>query len=574
MIRRDDHQILMSESKKNSNNLTILDKCSSNVDTALSMRSSWDEEEPQKKNDEYVFVRTKDGSEVVFSRRALADESYYFRALFSNDFLESHDTFINLPGIDGNLFFKALNLIPVIQENVQPDISLSCAMQLLPVASYLCMDNLLVTLSKIVQEKVTPRSIVEHFRKASFHYYPLATSLWKKIIHEFQVIFETNNYLKLNEEEFVEAFQDEHLNISAKDELKAIHLYIAKRPNIDESKVEELLNHKNQMKVGDGSSHFPVLKDRVPSNVVMAFGGWSSYGATEVVEIFNTRREKWDPVEHPEFKQDKPRAYHCITAFDDSLFACGGMNGREFFEHSGKYNLVTKTWSAAANMHERRCYLGGASFQDSSGANHVFVGGGFNGSSRLSSCEIYDVQKDIWRKTCPMNRKRSDFALVKVGGYMYAIGGFDGNNIHNDVEFFDQEKEQWYSAGFRMKSGRTGVNAVSVTDNTIVICGGYNGKSRLRSAELYDRRDSKSYTLSSMLTTRSNYGMVCFEDKIYVAGGFDGIRTTAHVEKYSIRAGKWMVLPDLKTPKSALKLLHMDNVEHNRFLVNFDCPGN
>ena len=57
----------------------------------------------------------------------------------------------------------------------------------------------------------------------------------------------------------------------------------------------------------------------------------------------------------------------------------------------------------------------------------MYAVGGFNGSLRVRTVEVYDPQKDAWT-TCPsMEARRSTLGVAVLNGCIYAVGGFDGS---------------------------------------------------------------------------------------------------------------------------------------------------
>lgn len=55
-----------------------------------------------------------------------------------------------------------------------------------------------------------------------------------------------------------------------------------------------------------------------------------------------------------------------------------------------------------------------------------------------------------------------------------------------------------------------------------------------------------------MLTPRSNFGIEVIEDRLFVAGGFDGSTTTSKVEYYDADTREWLRARDMGIFRSAL----------------------
>jgi len=54
----------------------------------------------------------------------------------------------------------------------------------------------------------------------------------------------------------------------------------------------------------------------------------------------------------------------------------------------------------------------------------IYVCGGFDGSSRLSSTECYDEKTDVWTIGEDMHVGREGAGLVAVGDHLYCIGKY------------------------------------------------------------------------------------------------------------------------------------------------------
>ena len=64
---------------------------------------------------------------------------------------------------------------------------------------------------------------------------------------------------------------------------------------------------------------------------------------------------------------------------------------------------------------------------------YIYVAGGYDGVSALSSVECYDPLSNTWRVVPPMQRARSAAAAVALSDRIYVIGGHDGSQIESSV---------------------------------------------------------------------------------------------------------------------------------------------
>lgn len=65
--------------------------------------------------------------------------------------------------------------------------------------------------------------------------------------------------------------------------------------------------------------------------------------------------------------------------------------------------------------------------------SQVYAVGGFNGSLRVRTVDVYDPVKDTWTSCPSMEARRSTLGVAVLNGYIYAVGGFDGSTGINNV---------------------------------------------------------------------------------------------------------------------------------------------
>ena len=179
-------------------------------------------------------------------------------------------------------------------------------------------------------------------------------------------------------------------------------------------------------------------KPRVPNEVVFAVGGFTTE-ACATVEVFDTRAQKWCPVQDSVFPS---HSYHGTAALDGKLFVLGGFgvdgNGPEHFQAAYCMDLSSKTWSRKSMMKNRRCYVSVAELK---GKLYCIVG--YNGHLRFNTVECFDPTTNQWKMVRPMNRVRSDACAVTFNNKIIVLGGFNGEEIHRSIEIYDPESDEW-----------------------------------------------------------------------------------------------------------------------------------
>lgn len=73
----------------------------------------------------------------------------------------------------------------------------------------------------------------------------------------------------------------------------------------------------------------------------------------------------------------------------------------------------------------------------------VYAVGGYNGLSRLSSCESYNPETLFWSHVSDMLSTRSNFGIEVIDDAIFVTGGFDGLSTINKVEYYRIENNDW-----------------------------------------------------------------------------------------------------------------------------------
>lgn len=118
------------------------------------------------------------------------------------------------------------------------------------------------------------------------------------------------------------------------------------------------------------------------------------------------------------------------------------------------YDFQEDRWYQVADLPSRRCRAGMSSISapvltvrcSHSGSPHpltlcvcvrctgvvfmagkVYAVGGFNGSLRVRTVDMYDGVRDQWSAVPSMQERRSTLGAAVLGDLLYAVGGFDGS---------------------------------------------------------------------------------------------------------------------------------------------------
>merc|ERR1719250_479749 len=89
-------------------------------------------------------------------------------------------------------------------------------------------------------------------------------------------------------------------------------------------------------------------------------------------------------------------------------------------------------------------------------------------------------------------------------------------------------------------------------DSMLFVVGGWDGKRRLRSGEVYDPETQEWTDLPDMCTPRSEHSLAVVQGKIVAIGGYTGEDYTSKVEQLNLRTNSWEEIEDLPCKRSAL----------------------
>lgn len=152
-----------------------------------------------------------------------------------------------------------------------------------------------------------------------------------------------------------------------------------------------------------------------------------------------------------------------------------------------------------------------------------------------------------WQTKAPLPVARSGLALAVSEDRIYAIGGEASYGVLGDVTYYDADADQWIAISTKPTSV-TDIQA-ALLGGRIYVPGGETSNGSI-SAELaiYDPRDDTWSLGAALPVPRSAYGLVAFEGKLYLFGGWDGEEFVPSVFEYDPDQDRWKTRQDLPNP--------------------------
>uniref|UniRef100_A0A3Q3XA61 BTB domain-containing protein n=1 Tax=Mola mola TaxID=94237 RepID=A0A3Q3XA61_MOLML len=419
----------------------------------------------------------------------------------------------------------------------------------------LAADKLLVmaivdTCCNFLEEQLCPENCIGIWQFTNFLLCPqLQLKAYQFILDKFQQVLCTEEFWQLSVKELCAILDRDELNVRKESTaFEAIHRWIAHAPETRQKNMVLLLSKvrlalisseyiimnvlsnelvksspeclqmaKDALRVKAwmrrnnpplSAVSDPVGRPRLPEAILLAFGGETGSEPTNCIEAYDVHSNRWVNVTD---NRERPRAHHGVVFLNGCVYCLGGTNHVENFNSVHRFNPSTRTWHEAAPMYFRRCYVSVTVLN-----GYIYALGGYNGYYRHNTAERYRPETNQWSLIAPMHERRSHASCTAL------------NNKVGD--------------------GKDGVIAYA---NHVYI-GGFDGSTRLHSAEAYNPGTNTWHTVSSMLYSRSNFGIGVIDGQLFVVGGFNGLDATSDVEYYDVNTNEWSVSCSLEFRRSAL----------------------
>eukprot|EP00939_MAST-03C_sp_MAST-3C-sp1_P004280 g4280.t1 len=250
------------------------------------------------------------------------------------------------------------------------------------------------------------------------------------------------------------------------------------------------------------------------------------------------------------------------------LIVLGGFSEKKkCHSHVEYFNIDMMRWLRLPGLPSRRSSCASATI----GHNIVVAGGNKRGSPYLNTSASYNLLSRKWRSMPNLSGVRTDAASVVYNGQMTILGGHDGRTPLRTCETFVFDHEQWITNELpslnepryyldacvlrrkktTTKQRRRGADADDdgnktgdeETQDVVLVAGGHDGVSYLKSAEMYDAEANEWRHVASMGSRRGYCSMVALDGKAIVVGGYnsqEGVVRT--IEEYDPKTDTWTYL--------------------------------
>ena len=204
----------------------------------------------------------------------------------------------------------------------------------------------------------------------------------------------------------------------------------------------------------------------VISNTVIVPGGYTAAGRpTAVVEAYHPVSDTWTTLP----PMPAPRLAYAIAAYQGKVYVFGGSEGQGYVDTTYIYDPSTGRWSLGAPMPIGRGFAAAATLD-----NAIYVVGGYADGHELDRCDRYLPQTNQWEPCAPLSVARGGLSLVPAGGRLYALGG-GWTGYHTFNERYDPATDSWSVAPTPFTGEWRGMGAAAL-GHDIYALGGWNGR--------------------------------------------------------------------------------------------------
>lgn len=520
-----------------------------------------------------ITLKVRD-REFCAHRVVLSACSDYFSAMFTGDLEESHQSIVELQGLDPDtmeflLDFVYTESIQVSVENVQALLPAACLLQLEGVQKACC---------KFLEQQLDPSNCLGIRSFAESHgCEELRYAAEKYILKHFVDLVQSEEFFQLSSDNVESLIKCDNLTVPSEEAVfEAVISWIKqdenKRTNClpkmlqyvrlplltpryltDTVDTEELIRQSLDCRdLVDEAKKYHLRPDCRPSmqnsrtksrigqsEVMYVLGGFGNLQSpVDVVEKYDPLTGQWCAVQ----PMKRKRRYVSAVTLNNRLYAIGGYDSSSRLNTVECFDHLSSQWTVMTPMLQRRGLAGATTL-----AGKIYVAGGFDGTTRHTSVECYDPTIDRWTIVGEMQAPREGAGLTNLDGVLFCVGGYDGNHVLNSIERYDPRTGQW--SGLAPMTARRSGAGIVVLDNQVFAVGGYDGSQHLSSVECYSACNNQWMSVAAMHSSRCYVGTAVMGGKLFAIGGYDGLALLDSAERYDPLSQEWTSVSAMTTSR-------------------------
>jgi N-acetylneuraminic acid mutarotase len=181
---------------------------------------------------------------------------------------------------------------------------------------------------------------------------------------------------------------------------------------------------------------------------------------------------------------------------------------------------------------------------------HIYLAGG-----RSTRQQAFDVVHHTWRNVAPLPVARDHIQAVALNGRVYYVGGLDGypqGASHGDVYVYDPTSNTVTTAA-PLPAGRDrGAGGIVVYQGRIYLAGGFHAGASVAFFDRYDPATNSWTSLPDLPEARDHVSAAVVNGKMYVIGGRTyGVTFQPANDAFDFATGRWTTglapLPTLRS---------------------------
>ena len=158
--------------------------------------------------------------------------------------------------------------------------------------------------------------------------------------------------------------------------------------------------------------------------------------ANTPVHKYDAKNNSWGKIPDPPNR----RAYVCGVSDGNHLYLIGGRRGYNVFATTQQYDPDENRWKRVADMIEARADAFGVA---ANGKVYVAGGTGRHDHEVKNACEVYNPLTDNWELIGNMHVSRKCGSMVCLKGALYILGGINSRSRELSVEVYDADRNEW-----------------------------------------------------------------------------------------------------------------------------------
>ena len=434
-----------------------------------------------------------EGQSIPCHKVLLAAASKFFHGKFvvNPESLEH-----NLLDIDDIDFDTLVSVVSFIYSG-HVELTVEKADKLIPASVNLMLPELTNMCKEFLLDKVasdTSHCIAIHRISKANALVDITDKAWQVMLENFQELTTTKDFKDMSETELKEYMSDKRLNVENEDPVfEALVTWVTHDVENRKSRFDSLIEN---VKLSNCSASF--LKDTVRREPLMKSVRCLEHLADGLLSYASTH-----PQQAGIARRDHSGGNTLVAVYEDHCWTL----------KDGDTEWVLKPGSSVGTMLEyqkdRKACIAG---------NRIVVTGGYSNPKSTNQCLQISLPTLKWTALPSLSMARCDHAIVCVGNQVYVLGGYEAETVLSSVEYLDEETGSWHVT-CDMPSALDSHTAIN-HKQFIYMFGGRTTVSCNSQATYKLDTVIKKWSRKADMPEACNFGAsMAYRDRIYVLGG-------------------------------------------------------